>query len=411
MKESILFTPGKIGPLTLRNRTIRSAAFESMCPGNKPSKELLDYHHSVAAGGIGMTTVAYAAVTRSGLSFDRQLWMRPEIVPGLRELTDAVHREGAAASIQLGHCGNMSHKAICGETPVGASTGFNLYSPTFVRGLRKDELAPMARAYGDSVRLAREAGFDAVEIHAGHGYLISQFLSPYTNHRKDEFGGSLENRMRFMDMVMDEVMKAAGNETAVLVKMNMRDGFKGGMDIDESLQVAKRLVDDGAQALVLSGGFVSKAPMYVMRGTMPIKTMTHYMTCWWLKWGVRMAGRMMIPTIPFKEAYFLEDALHFRKEITQIPLVYVGGLVAREKIDEVLNDGFEFVQMGRALLNEPGFVNRMKAEGMARCNCKHSNYCIARMYTLDMACHQHLKETLPASLQKEIDQLEKEADR
>ena len=411
MKESILFTPGKIGPLTLRNRTIRSAAFESMCPGNKPSKELLDYHHSVAAGGIGMTTVAYAAVTRSGLSFDRQLWMRPEIVPGLRELTDAVHREGAAASIQLGHCGNMSHKAICGETPVGASTGFNLYSPTFVRGLRKDELAPMARAYGDSVRLAREAGFDAVEIHAGHGYLISQFLSPYTNHRKDEFGGSLENRMRFMDMVMDEVMKAAGNETAVLVKMNMRDGFKGGMDIDESLQVAKRLVDDGAQALVLSGGFVSKAPMYVMRGTMPIKTMTHYMTCWWLKWGVRMAGRMMIPTIPFKEAYFLEDALRVRKEITQIPLVYVGGLVAREKIDEVLNDGFEFVQMGRALLNEPGFVNRMKAEGMARCNCKHSNYCIARMYTLDMACHQHLKETLPASLQKEIDQLEKEADR
>ncbi|MDM8253845.1 NADH:flavin oxidoreductase [Phocaeicola barnesiae] len=411
MKESILFTPGKIGPLTLRNRTIRSAAFESMCPGNKPSKELLDYHHSVAAGGIGMTTVAYAAVTRSGLSFDRQLWMRPEIVPGLRELTDAVHREGAAASIQLGHCGNMSHKAICGETPVGASTGFNLYSPTFVRGLRKDELAPMARAYGDSVRLAREAGFDAVEIHAGHGYLISQFLSPYTNHRKDEFGGSLENRMRFMDMVMDEVMKAAGNETAVLVKMNMRDGFKGGMDIDESLQMAKRLVDDGAQALVLSGGFVSKAPMYVMRGTMPIKTMTHYMTCWWLKWGVRMAGRMMIPTIPFKEAYFLEDALRFRKEITQIPLVYVGGLVAREKIDEVLNDGFEFVQMGRALLNEPGFVNRMKAEGMARCNCKHSNYCIARMYTLDMACHQHLKETLPASLQKEIDQLEKEADR
>ncbi|WP_018709550.1 NADH:flavin oxidoreductase [Phocaeicola barnesiae] len=411
MKESILFTPGKIGPLTLRNRTIRSAAFESMCPGNKPSKELLDYHHSVAAGGIGMTTVAYAAVTRSGLSFDRQLWMRPEIVPELRELTDAVHREGAAVSIQLGHCGNMSHKAICGETPVGASTGFNLYSPTFVRGLRKDELAPMARAYGDSVRLAREAGFDAVEIHAGHGYLISQFLSPYTNHRKDEFGGSLENRMRFMDMVMDEVMKAAGNDMAVLVKMNMRDGFKGGMDIDESLQVAKRLVDDGAQALVLSGGFVSKAPMYVMRGTMPIKTMTHYMTCWWLKWGVRMAGRMMIPTIPFKEAYFLEDALRFRKEITQIPLVYVGGLVAREKIDEVLNDGFEFVQMGRALLNEPGFVNRMKAEGMARCNCKHSNYCIARMYTLDMACHQHLKETLPASLQKEIDQLEKEADR
>ena len=252
-----------------------------------------------------MTTVAYAAVTQSGLSFDRQLWMRPEIIPGLRKLTDAIHAEGAAAGIQLGHCGNMSHKSICGCTPVGANSGFNLYSPTFVRGLRAGELPEMARAYGKAVNLAREAGFDAVEIHAGHGYLISQFLSPSTNHRKDEFGGSLKNRMRFMDMVMDEVMKAAGSDMAVLVKMNMRDGFRGGMEIDETMQVAKRLECSGAHGLVLSGGFVSKAPMYVMRGEMPIRSMTHYMTCWWLKYGVRMAGRWMIPSVPFKEAYFL----------------------------------------------------------------------------------------------------------
>ena len=407
MKESKLFTPVTLGPLTLRNRTIRSAAFESMCPGNKPSPELLDYHTSVARGGVGMTTMAYAAVTRSGLSFDRQLWMRPEIVPGLRTLTDAVHREGAAASIQLGHCGNMSHKSICGCTPVGASTGFNLYSPTFVRGLRADELPAMARAYADSVRLAHEAGFDAVEVHAGHGYLISQFLSPYTNHRRDLFGGSLANRMRFMEMVMSEVMHAAAETgMAVLVKMNMRDGFRGGMEIDECLKVAHRLQELGAHALVLSGGFVSKAPMYVMRGEMPIRTMTHYMTQWWLKYGVRMVGKWMIPTVPFKEAYFLEDALKFRKELT-VPLVYVGGLVSREKIDEVLDHGFEAVQMGRALLNEPGFVNRMKAEECARCQCRHSNYCIARMYTLDMACHQRLTEPLPKSLVKEIEEIEK----
>ena len=407
MKESKLFTPVTLGPLTLRNRTIRSAAFESMCPGNKPSPELLDYHTSVARGGVGMTTVAYAAVTRSGLSFDRQLWMRPEIIPGLRTLTDAVHREGAAASIQLGHCGNMSHKSICGCTPVGASTGFNLYSPTFVRGLRANELPDMARAYADAVRLAHEAGFDAVEVHAGHGYLISQFLSPYTNHRSDLFGGSLANRMRFMEMVMSEVMHAAAETgMAVLVKMNMRDGFRGGMEIDECLKVAHRLQELGAHALVLSGGFVSKAPMYVMRGEMPIRTMTHYMTQWWLKWGVRMVGKWMIPTVPFKEAYFLEDALKFRQELS-VPLVYVGGLVSREKIDEVLDHGFEAVQMGRALLNEPGFINRMKAEERARCQCRHSNYCIARMYTLDMACHQRLIEPLPKSLVKEIEEIEK----
>lgn len=403
--DSLLFTPVTLGPLTLRNRSIRSAAFESMCPGNVPSPQLLDYHRSVAAGGVGMTTVAYAAVTRSGLSFDRQLWMRPEIVPGLRELTDAVHAEGAAASIQLGHCGNMSHKSICGCLPVGASSGFNLYSPTFVRGLRADELPEMAKVYGRSVCLAREAGFDAVEIHAGHGYLISQFLSPSTNHRKDEFGGTLANRMRFMELVMEEVMKAAGNDMAVLVKMNMRDGFRGGMELDESLQVARKLQELGAHALVLSGGFVSKAPMYVMRGEMPIRTMTYYMTCWWLKYGVRMVGKYMIPSVPFREAYFLEDALKFR-EALDIPLVYVGGLVSRQKIEEVLNHGFEAVQMGRALLNEPDFVNRMRREENARCNCRHSNYCIARMYTLDMACHQHLQEELPPCLKKEIERIE-----
>lgn len=403
--DSLLFTPITLGPLTLRNRSIRSAAFESMCPGNVPSPQLLDYHRSVAAGGVGMTTVAYAAVTRSGLSFDRQLWMRPEIVPGLRELTDAVHAEGAAASIQLGHCGNMSHKSICGCLPVGASSGFNLYSPTFVRGLRADELPEMAKAYGRSVCLAREAGFDAVEIHAGHGYLISQFLSPSTNHRKDEFGGTLANRMRFMEMVMEEVMKAAGNDMAVLVKMNMRDGFRGGMELDESLQVARKLQELGAHALVLSGGFVSKAPMYVMRGEMPIRTMTYYMTCWWLKYGVRLVGKYMIPSVPFREAYFLEDALKFR-EALDIPLVYVGGLVSRQKIEEVLSHDFEAVQMGRALLNEPDFVNRMRREENARCNCRHSNYCIARMYTLDMACHQHLQEELPPCLKKEIERIE-----
>ncbi|MBQ8224260.1 MAG: NADH:flavin oxidoreductase [Bacteroides sp.] len=406
MKDSKLFTPVTLGPLTLRNRTIRSAAFESMCPGNVPSQMLLDYHRSVAAGGIGMTTVAYAAVTRSGLSFDRQLWMRTEIVPGLRELTDAVHREGVAAGIQLGHCGNMSHKAICGCTPVGASTGFNLYSPTFVRGLRKDELPELAKAYANSVNLAREAGFDSVEIHAGHGYLISQFLSPYTNHRKDEFGGSLENRMRFMDMVMEEVMHAAKDDMAVVVKMNMRDGFRGGMELDETLQVAKRLEQSGAHALVLSGGFVSKAPMYVMRGEMPIRTMTHYMTQWWLKYSVRLFGKMMVPGVPFKEAYFLDDALKFR-EAVKMPLIYVGGLVSREKIDEVLDYGFDAVQMARALLNEPAFVNRMREEENARNACRHSNYCIGRMYSLEMACHQHMDDQLPPCLRKEIEKLEK----
>lgn len=405
--ESALFTPGKLGPLTIRNRTIRSAAFENMATGNSPSRMLLDYHKSVAAGGVGMTTLAYASVTQSGLSFEDQLWLRPEIITDLREITDAIHNEGAAASIQIGHCGNMSHRAITKCMPVSASNGFNLYSPTFHRKLSEKEMIEMAKEFGNGVNLAREAGFDCVEVHAGHGYLISQFLSPYTNRRRDQYGGPLENRMKFMQMCMSEVMEAAKGDMAIVAKTNMSDGFKGGNGIEEGLEIAKELKRLGVHGLVLSGGFVSKAPMYVMRGAMPVKTMTHYMKIWWLKYGVRLAGRMMVPTVPFKEAYFLEDALKFREAILDLPLIYVGGLVSREKIDDVLDKGFEFVQMGRALLNNPSFVNDMK-RGVERCNCRHSNYCIGRMYSKEMACHQHLKEEIPAKLQKEIEKMERQ---
>lgn len=406
MKESILFTPGKIGPLTLRNRTIRSAAFESMCENNAPTKMLADYHTSVAAGGIGMTTLAYASVTRNGLSFKRQLWMREEIVPELRKITDAIHSHGAAASIQIGHCGNMSKRGVAGQLPISASSGLNIYSPTFVRGMKPREIEEVARAFGHAVCLAREAGFDAVEVHAGHGYLLSQFLSPYTNHRKDIYGGSLENRMRFMKMAMSEVMEAARGDMAVLVKTNMRDGFKGGIEIDEGIEIAKELERCGAHALVLSGGFVSRAPMYVMRGQMPIKAMTYYMDIPWLKFGVKLVGRMMIPTVPFKECYFLEDALKFRQQL-KLPLVYVGGIVNRGNIETVLDSGFEFVQMGRALITQPDFVNRMRDSGDIACSsgCEHKNYCIARMYTIDMKCHKDVPD-LPAKLRRELERME-----
>ena len=401
---SKLFTPAHIGPLTLRNRTIRSAAFENMCPGHRPSQMLADYHLSVARGGVGMTTIAYASVNRSGLSFDNQLWMRPEIVGELRQLTDAIHREGAKASIQLGHCGNMSHRSTAGRMPISASSGFNLYSPTLVHGMSEDEIRSVARDFGDAVRMAIDAGFDCVEIHAGHGYLISQFLSPYTNHRRDRWGGSLDQRMNFMRLCIDEVMRSAGGQVAVVAKTNMRDGFKGGNGLEEGIAIARKLERLGVDALVLSGGFVSKAPMYVMRGEMPIRAMTHYMQCWWLKYGVRMFGKMMIKSEPYRDLYFLDDALAVRREV-KLPLIYVGGCTSRQSIDRVLDSGFEAVQMARALLNEPDFVNRMAA-GEERCGCTHTNYCIARMYTLEMSCHKH-RTDLPPCLLREIEKIER----
>lgn len=406
--DSPIFTPVKIGPVTLRNRIIRSAAFENMAYGNKPSQDLKNYHVAVSRGGVGMTTLAYASVNRSGLSFDGQLWMREEIVPALKDITDAIHAQGAKASIQLGHCGNMTHRSTCGCTPVGASSGFNLYSPTFVRGLRKDEIDTLVEDFGHAVDLARQAGFDCVEIHAGHGYLISQFLSPYTNHRHDEYGGSLENRMRLMQRVIRRVMEEARDDMGVVVKMNMYDGFRSGMQREECLEVARELERLGVHAIVLSAGFVSKAPMAVMRGAMPLRTLAHYMDWrkfWWLKAMVRWFGRIMIPTVPYKDAYFLDDAKAFRAAVS-LPLIYVGGMVSRAGMEEVLAAGFSALQMARALVRDTDFVNKLHSGEVERSECKHSNYCIGRMYTLEMRCN-HCAGQLPPALQKEIERAEK----
>jgi 2,4-dienoyl-CoA reductase-like NADH-dependent reductase (Old Yellow Enzyme family) len=384
---STLFEPLRIGPITLRNRTLRAAAFEGLCPGHRPDPALLAYHQAVAAGGIGMTTVAYAAVEQSGLSFPHQLWLRPEVVPDLRRLTDAVHACGARASIQIGHCGNMAHRAVSGGRALAPSACFNLYGPTFPRAMDRDDIARVVRSFAGAVTLARDAGFDAVEVHAGHGYLISQFLSPYTNRRGDEYGGTPERRRRFLREVMAAVRAAAGDDMAVLVKTNLRDGFPGGMELDEGIAVAQLLEQEGAHALVLSGGFVSRSPMYILRGAMPKEVMAEVMDDVLLRVFVSLFGQWLIRPVPYEENYFLADARAVRASV-RLPLVYVGGVTSRAGIDEVLGQGFDAVAMARALLQDPAFVRRLRDEPDARSPCDHCNSCAARIYATSAACHK-----------------------
>ena len=409
---SEIFTPYKLGPIELRNRTIRSAAFEGMGRNSGPTEELFNYHRAVAKGGIGMTTVAYAAVCRSGISFDSQLWMREEIVPELKRLTDAVHAEGAKASIQLGHCGNMTHRRTCGQMPIGASSGFNLYSPTFHRKMNQKDIDEVVKAYGDAVRLAMKAGFDAVEIHAGHGYLISQFLSPYTNHRHDRYGGSLDNRMNFMRECIREVVKAADGKIAVTAKLNTRDGFRGGQEVDELIEVAKELRRLGVDAITLSGGFVSRAPQYVMRGEFPTKAIAHYLPAsqWWLKICLYIGSWAVCPTVTFKHLFFMEDALKFKAAMPDYPFIYVGGVTTGEDARKVLENGFPLFQMGRAVLEDTDFVNKLKADENHCSGCEHSNFCIGRMYSKSMQCHKHCEDITPF-LEREVQRINRRNDR
>ena len=405
---SSLFTPYKLGPVTLRNRTIRSAAFEAMCKDNRPTDSLYNYHLSVARGGIGMTTLAYPAVCRSGLSFNTQLLMCDEIIPDLRRITDAIHKENAAASIQIGHCGNMTHRSTCGQMPISASNGFNLYSPSIVRRMKKSEIYDVIKSFGEATHIAYEAGFDCVEIHAGHSYLLSQFMSDRLNHRKDEFGGSFDNRIRFAKLALEECLNAAQGKIAVILKMNMRDGCRRGMDIDESIELAKVFQKTGADGIVLSGGCVNITPMYVMRGKMPIRSFTYSMPQWWLKLGIRMFGNVMIKPYPYKDLYFLEDAMRFRKELPDMNLIYVGGVSSRESADKIIDSGFQLLQMARSLVCEPDFVNKMQNDAHYVSKCEHANHCVASIYNRCMICHQNETEPLPASITKEINRIVRE---
>ena len=415
--ESKLFTPYQLGPITLRNRFVRSAAFENMARANRPTKELQDYHVSVARGGVGMTTVAYCAVDLSGVSFDGQLYVQDEIIPEMKQLTDAIHAEGAKASIQMGHCGNMTHFYTCHCMPVSASNGFNLYSPTIHRRLKIAEIKALVKKFGEAVDWARKCGFDCVEIHAGHAYLISQFISPRTNHRHDAYGGSFENRVRFMNEVLDEVMAHAGNDMAIVVKTNMWDDCWHGSDIEEGIKIAKEIAKHKVHGIVLSGGTVSRSPMTILGGAMPHKTLAHYMpmkSFWWLKAALNIPGvaPIMMPTQPFKELYFMDKAKRFQKEITDVPLIYVGGVQSGDNCQQIMDEGFELFQIAHVLIKDPDFVKHVQENPHYHAGCGRSNYCVGRMYTLNMKCHECVEregEQIPARIQREIAKLESKA--
>jgi 2,4-dienoyl-CoA reductase-like NADH-dependent reductase (Old Yellow Enzyme family) len=171
--------------------------------------------------------------------------------------------------------------------------------------------------------------------------------------------------------------------------------------------VAKELEKAGVHALVLTAGFVSKAPMEILRGAMPLKTLTYYMDMlrfWWLKIGIRLVGRWMIPTVPYKEAYFLKPAKVFRKALT-IPLIYVGGVLSKPIMEDILNEGFVAFQLARPLIHDTEFINKIKTGEIEKSECKHSNYCIGRMYSIEMKCH-HCVDKLPEKLRKEVEKQE-----
>ncbi len=375
-----VFNPAKLGPLTLRNRVIKAATFEARTPDALVTDDLIEYHRLPAAGGVAMTTVAYCAVSPGGRTGGNQIWMRPHAVPGLRRLTEAIHAEGAAISAQIGHASPVADARSNQATALAPVRFFNPIAMRFAQKATREDIDDVLAAHAHAARLAVDAGFDAVEIHLGHNYLASAFLSALLNRRDDEFGGSLQNRAKVARGLVMAVRRAVRQQVAVTAKLNMTDGIRGGITVDEALTTARWLQDDGGlDAIELTAGSSLVNPMYLFRGDAPVKEFAAAFKPP-LRWGIRMTGHRFFREYPYRDAYLLREARLFRAELT-IPLILLGGITNRTTMDLAMAEGFEFVAMARALLAEPDLVNRIAAEGsQVRSACTHCNQCMATIY-------------------------------
>lgn len=404
--QSVAFEPITIGPIKLRNRIIKSATNEGMSRDGRPTRALVKHHRDLAAGGVGMTTVAYMAVAKVGRTLDDQIWMRREILPDLRTLTGAVHAEGGAISAQITHGGSfVTGISVKGRT-ISASSGFNmagmLAGNFFQRAMNEHDMAQIIEEFVIAAKLAREAGFDAVELHMGHGYLLNQFISPLSNKRKDQYGGSAENRVRFPAQVLAAVKQAVGKDLAVIAKINVADGVSGGADVKDAIATAQALQSAGVDMLVLSGGRNVESTFFMFGSNMNLEEFTRVMKDSWLSlWAIKIASKRA-PKVSFRELYFLELSRQIRAAV-DIPLAYLGGAKNLANLDRLMEDGFECIAMARALVHEPALVNKYVRGELTESGCDSCNGCVPYIYHPGgLRCVHHATNdltlnTIPAS--------------
>ncbi|MCR9105713.1 MAG: NADH:flavin oxidoreductase [Gammaproteobacteria bacterium] len=379
------FDPLTIGPLTLRNRFIKSGANEAMSLQGRPTKALVQHHRTLAEGGIGMTTVAYMAVAPEGRTLANQIWMNPEYLPDLQALTRAVHNSGAAISAQITHGGSFVTGLKVKGRLISASSGFNpagsLKGNFLQRAMNEGDMTCVIDQFVAAAQLARDSGFDAVELHMGHGYLLNQFLSPLNNKRKDAYGGSAENRVRFPARVLAAVKAAVGDTTAVLAKINVADGVSKGAKVEDAIVTARALEAAGADMLVLSGGRNVESTWFMFGSRMNREEVSKILK----QQGERLAAFAMKaaassePDITFKEMYFLDYSRKIRAAVN-LPLAYLGGVKSLANAEQAMSEGFNAIVLARALLHDPDLVNKLRSGEMTESGCDNCNGCVAYIY-------------------------------
>jgi 2,4-dienoyl-CoA reductase-like NADH-dependent reductase (Old Yellow Enzyme family) len=346
---SILFESTEINGMKLSNRFVRSATWEGMAAedgGCTPT--LIDLMARLAKGGVGLIISSHAYVLQDGQAGPWQLGIyKDELIPGLRDMTAAVHDNGGKIVMQLAHGGYYSHPKLIGKTPKAPSKAEHM-SKTPREEMSEDDILKVIGAFESAAQRAKNAGFDGVQIHSAHGYLLSQFLSPAFNQRNDQYGGDIQNRARVHIAVLQGVRRAVGDDYPVLIKMNCQDFIENGLTAEDSLEVAKMLVAEGIDAIELSGGILSSPKLSPSR--LGIKTED-------------------------KEAYFQENAGVFKAQL-DVPLILVGGNRSFAVAERLVRDGVaDYISMSRPFIREPDLIKRWESGDRSRATCVSDNMC------------------------------------
>lgn len=380
-----------LGNIPLRNVFIKTATYEGMYDKGMPNQKLRDLHVSMAKGNVGLTTIAYASVSADGRTFSEQMYIHDRAVRKLGDIVDAVHHAEGKISIQLSHCGYFTKNASV-KRPLAPSRVFNEYGfmsgVVFSKAMNATDMAQVSEDFARAACKLKEVGFDAVEIHMGHGYLLSQFLSPWTNKRRDAYGGNIENRARYPLEVLQNVRTQVGEDFPILVKVNLSDGFQNGFSISDCKYVVEKLEALGCTAVILSGGFTSKTPFYLMRGKVPLKGMIKNGGSIAEKVTMALFGPLIVKKYAFKENFFLSQAKEIR-QTTKMPLVYLGGVDSKDGISEVLDAGFDFIAIGRPLIHDPEFLLKLEIGEVAKSGCTRCNECVVEMDRGGVRCVIH----------------------
>ncbi len=378
------FTALKIGPLTLRNRFIKAATNEGMCKGGVISKGLALFHERMAEGGAAMTTVAYCATSQDGQTFVDQAHLSQSTVQDFKVLTDGVHRHGAAAQAQITHAGAFTFlpKDFSSMKPVSANGGFNKFGVMTGRYLKKkmdrSDMDAVANEFVQAAIHAREAGFDAVEIHMGHGYLLSQFITPFYNSRKDDYGGSIQNRMKYPAEVLAKVLDAVGKDMAVTVKYSQTDGKAGGNTVTDGTEIAKILKSTGAHMAQLSNGLNVESIDTMFGNPLPATSAPPKNLI--VRVGMMMQPKSKEPDREFSQLYSLETARKIRASVN-MPLCYLGGAQTIDNVNTLMDAGFDALALGRTLIYDPNLINALQSGTIRNSGCTACNQCVTLMYT------------------------------